>query len=139
MQPLLVQLWNTMIVASLGALIGALAIQFSTRIVASFKPSYLMAFRAALLGSIVTSLICMAINASMEPPPAGQLDWIKIVLLALTGLTVYTAVIAPLIKHPEKGSIGFKKAILVSVIQNIVMLFVMSLFAVIYLFTMKTR
>ena len=104
--------------------VGAVITRTSCRIVVGFAPPYVMAIKAlsiGLLASLPISLVSTIILKSIETSTGAVL------MLGLTffaGLTVASFllnawVFGATIKHPERGPIGTKKAVVVSIVGSL--------------------
>lgn len=96
-----------------GSLLGALLLQHVMKAVAEFKPTY----EAAYMASFVCSSVAygaefifsrIVIAGGYKPGFAGY------GLLALVLFILYSWLLGILIKHPESGAIGFKRAAVIS-------------------------
>ena len=107
------------------ALIQALVLQYATKLIINFKPSFVYAYKVSLLAYLGGFLVgfCYGflrglLNAiSNEPSDVGGNS-----IAILISLVVQAATYAVLIKHPDTGPIGFGKAILVTLVQMVILL-----------------
>lgn len=116
MEMLIGQLIGQVIGAVLGALLGALLIQLGCKWVADFKPSYGMAYKAALLGILapmgVGFVIGLVIGFS-----GGQMTPRLQIGLAILGFILQAAIYGYLLVEDTGERLGFGRGILVSLIQ----------------------
>jgi hypothetical protein len=108
------------------ALLGALFLQLSTRIVAKFKQPYGKAYIAVLLSSIggtivVTIFSLIATNLS---GPEIALDIGYIIFSMLLGIVTQVFVLAYTIKSPEGEYLSFLQTILTAIVYNILSIIV---------------
>ena len=99
---------------AIGSLVGALLVQLSTKLIAKFKPPYVMAYKAIFLVSIPIILVNKI--AFLVGAYGNTFGIIPVVVCFF----VQSAIFASLIKHPEKGAIGFVKGAFISLIMMIV-------------------
>ncbi len=109
-------LFGQIIGAAIGALIGALFLQIATNIVSKFKPQYGMAYKAAFLG-YASSFVVGLLFGFIVGVTGNEFGVGAIVASGVIGFFVASSIYSIVLKHPEKGPIGFGTACLVSVIQ----------------------
>lgn len=88
----------------------AVVIQCITKIVAKFKPTDCMTYKATLFGFIV--FLCCSLIIAMNTT-----SFQVTILISVIGFFIRTAIYASIIKAPVTGSIGFSKTCLISLVQ----------------------
>jgi len=108
--------------AATGALIIAFVVQLATYITMKFKLTYRMAYKVAFLWYAPSGIIILGIK-SIVGTLANQM--FGVVLLLTTVISVFlffpAYLYGILIKHPEKGAVGFRKGLLISTIQLLIL------------------
>lgn len=115
--------------AVIGALVGALLVQLSTRWVCDFKPSYGSAFLACLLAYLASAVTATALGLGfgMHGPGRGPG---MLLLIPIAAFLVGALVYGQLLKRPSGEAIGFAKGVLVSLITSVLGAFAFGLFAI---------
>jgi len=115
-QSLIVFIGKYAILIIAGSLIGAFLLQFATKIIAKFKPNYLLAFKTLLIVNIIAFFLGFMIGflASAFHIPLSSSSQILILILNFL-LTAYLFGI--LIKDPNNESVGFQKGLLIFLLQ----------------------
>lgn len=98
-------------------LFTALIVQLVTNKVAGFKPAYGAAYLASFLG-LVVAFVTAPILAIAGIGRSGLGMALSLLIIFLVGSALY----GWLLKHPETGSIGIRKGILVSLVQLVVII-----------------
>lgn len=115
------------------ALIVALIVQYATRLVAGFTPTYWVAYRAVFVsyvasfaaGFFVTYLL---MSQGVPTSPEAQ------VLIMIMGFFIQAVLYGVLLVSPIDGPIGFLKGVLISLIQLVVALVLTAIFLGIAMF-----
>jgi hypothetical protein len=94
--------------------VGALIIMLATKIVAGFKPSFMMAAVTALAASIASAVVQWLVTMVVG---AGGLSSL---LCLVAVFVIYAAIINALIKPASGGQMGFGKAALVTLVVIII-------------------
>ena len=119
MEMLIGQLIGQVIGAFLGALLGALLIQLGCKWVADFKPSYAMAYKAAIVGILAPMVVGFVIGLGIGFSGA-QMTPIFSIGLAIFGFLLQAAIYGYLIITDTEERLGFGKGVLVSLIQLVI-------------------
>lgn len=119
MEMLIGQLIGQVIGAALGALLGALLVQLGCKWVADFKPSYGMAYKAAILGILAPMGVGFVIGLVIGFSGAQMTPMLQIVL-GILGFIVQAAIYGYLLVEDTGERLGFGRGILVSLIQLVI-------------------
>lgn len=118
--------------SALGALLGAFLVQFATKAIAKFRPTYSTAYFASFIGGLSTNglgvIIGFAVAASgnaISPVGYG-------ILMLIIGFVVFSWILGFLLKHPETGAIGVKMGALISLLWMGVCIGIVVVCAVLY-------
>ncbi len=113
-----------------GSLLIAFVFQGATRLVCKFVPTYGIAYIAAFTSTGVSILICGFIKLALAA--AGErVNGTTIILALIVSFFASSTLLTLIIKRPDKQSIGFGNACLVSTIQCLVGIVICCLVAVI--------
>lgn len=102
----------------LGISIAAGIIMLSTRIVAGFKPKFLLAAATALIAWIATGIGKWVLNITVGPGTASSV--LAFVILFLVSAAIFNA----MLKQPDGGQMGFGKACLATLVYIVIALVV---------------
>jgi hypothetical protein len=102
-----------------GSFISALIIQYATKWVAGFRPSYKQALLAAFLAYIACYVIGGAIGFLIVMS-GSKVSGASMVLITIAGFLVQAAFYSMMVKSPEGMALSFGKACLVCLIQIVV-------------------
>ena len=105
--------------SALSALLGAFLVQFATNAIAKFKPTYRTAYFASFIASLSAGelgfIIGFAIAArGHEMSPVGY------GIVMIIGFVLSAWILGFLLKHPERGAIGFKTGALITLIISLI-------------------
>ncbi|MHA3771324.1 hypothetical protein ACXR0O_07270 [Verrucomicrobiota bacterium sgz303538] len=103
---------------TVGALATALYLQFATRIVAGFKPTYGTAYRASFLaGFLFAAGVALAHVAGVISITSGlELNLVTLLLFFVIHLCVYSGQLV----HPDRGYVGMAQATVIVFFQNVI-------------------
>lgn len=117
-------LFSQLLAAGIGSLVGAFLVQLVARPIVGFRPRYGVAYRASFVG-IIAGTSAVFVIALMN----GLTSWAQIDLanpgIAVIGLVFAAIVYGRALKHPERGSIGPAKGLLIAVGQGLAALIVL--------------
>lgn len=103
---------------TVGALATALYLQFATRIVAGFKPTYGTAYRASFLaGFLFAAAVALAHVAGVISITSGlEVNLVTLLLFFVIHLCVYSGQLV----HPDRGYVGMAQATVIVFFQNVI-------------------
>jgi hypothetical protein len=108
-----------LIAAAMGSLMVAWIVQFATHLTFRFKPPFWMAYNAVILGMIASIVVGLVIGTFLATT-GKEITSFGRGMLMIVGFLIQTAIFGYLIRHPETGSIGFRRACVVSLIQLVI-------------------
>ncbi len=109
----LIQLGIVLLAIAIGALLGALFLQFITRLVLKFTPPYGMAYKAVLIAGAVSVVVGFVTGFGLGIAGYEFSHPVQASMWPI-GLVIATYVYGRVLVHPETGPIGFGKAFLIS-------------------------
>ena len=104
---------------AVGALIGAVIVQYATLVIAKYKPDYWHAYRATLAGTgagLLLSTLGVVVLAALDVGIEGAMQFVPIAFGAILQGYLYGL----LIMVPDRGPIGLCKGLIVTLIQLLV-------------------
>ena len=118
----------------IGSLIGSLLVQFACKKVLRFRPPYGMSYKATFLGYL-GYYIGVVVVTQFASPATKQIshETVYILLCVVLGLSAQATLFSRLIKYPDGKSIGFIKAVLVSLIEIALRILIFVILGIIYI------
>ena len=110
---LLIQLGIPVLALAIGALIGAVFLQYIAKLVVKFKPPYAMAYKAVFIAGAVSVIVGLIIGFSLGISGYENSQAIQLLMWPM-GLVIATYVYGRVLAHPDTGLIGFGKAFMIS-------------------------
>lgn len=95
------------------SIVGAMVLRITTNWICQFRPSFFMAFKVTLPASALSAMCGIGIGALVLLAEITAGPAIKGVV-GVIGLGIAICLSAVILKHPETGAIGFKKATFVN-------------------------
>ncbi len=105
--------------AALGVCLGALAVQFVTEKLASFKPPYTTTFLATFIGYVVNYAIGFVVGYGVIANK-GQMTGMVTLLTMVIGFFVQASFYSFMVKSPDGVPLGYGRSCIVSLSQLVV-------------------
>ena len=109
---LLIQLGIVVLALALGAVIGAVFLQYIAKLVVKFKPPYGMAYKAVFIAGAVSVMVGLIFGFGLGVSGYENVQAIEPLMWPI-GLVIATYVYGRVLAHPDTGPIGFGKAFMI--------------------------
>lgn len=105
------------------ALPFAFLIQFASKVIVKFKPTYKISYIASFIHGVATTLIFnFILTMAVIITNGGTL--VAYIITYIIGFFLVSWLTGNILKHPESGAIGLKKAVFVNFIYSIIVMFI---------------
>lgn len=116
---------------ALGASLGAFVLQFSTNIIAGFKPTYGAAYFAHFVGGLATNVLGFVVM-SIVVGTGNEMSLVGYGIVTIIEFALYSWLLGFTLECPYGGAIGFKMASLIFLMHSVLVLAILFAGAVLF-------